>query len=118
MIATVLVETGSRMDDIIFEEFKGTGNAEIKLDRALSEARIFPAIDLAKSGTRHEELLLSPAECEGVAMGQGHTREATGQLIGMLLKTEKNEDFFKRLKEWLAIWEKEGYTIRSLRSGV
>ena len=60
MIATVLVETGSRMDDIIFEEFKGTGNAEIKLDRALSEARIFPAIDLAKSGTRHEELLLSP----------------------------------------------------------
>lgn len=123
MIATVLVETGSRMDDIIFEEFKGTGNAEIRLDRALSEARIFPAIDLAKSGTRHEELLLSPAECEGVAMvrrmlGQGHTREATAQLISMLLKTEKNEDFFKRLKEWLAIWEKEGYTIRSLRSGV
>ena len=123
MIATVLVETGSRRDDIIFEEFKGTGNAEIKLDRALSEARIFPAIDLAKSGTRHEELLLSPAECEGVAMvrrmlGQGHTREATAQLISMLLKTEKNEDFFKRLKEWLAIWEKEGYTIRSLRSGV
>ncbi|MFR2019145.1 MAG: transcription termination factor Rho [Christensenellales bacterium] len=123
MIATVLVETGSRMDDIIFEEFKGTGNAEIKLDRALSEARIFPAIDLAKSGTRHEELLLSPEECEGVAMvrrmlGQGHTREATAQLISMLLKTEKNEDFFKRLKEWLAIWEKEGYTIRSLRSGV
>ena len=84
---------------------------------------IIPAIDLAKSGTRHEELLLSPAECEGVAMvrrmlGQGHTREATAQLISMLLKTEKNEDFFKRLKEWLAIWEKEGYTIRSLRSGV
>ena len=123
ILATALVETGSRMDDIIFEEFKGTGNAEIKLDRALSEARIFPAIDLAKSGTRHEELLLSPAECEGVAMvrrmlGQGHTREATAQLISMLLKTEKNEDFFKRLKEWLAIWEKEGYTIRSLRSGV
>ena len=91
--------------------------------RPLSEARIFPAIDLAKSGTRHEELLLSPEECEGVAMvrrmlGQGHTREATAQLISMLLKTEKNEDFFKRLKEWLAIWEKEGYTIRSLRSGV
>jgi len=51
-------------------------------------------------------------------LGQGHTREATAQLISMLLKTEKNEDFFKRLKEWLAIWEKEGYTIRSLRSGV
>ena len=59
IIATVLVETGSRMDDVIFEEFKGTGNAEIRLDRALSEQRIFPAIDLARSGTRHEELLLS-----------------------------------------------------------
>ena len=123
IIATVLVETGSRMDDIIFEEFKGTGNAEIKLDRALSEARVFPAIDLAKSGTRHEELLLMPEECEGVAMvrrilSQGRTREATSQLIGMLLKTAKNEEFFKRLREWLAIWEKEGYTIRSSRSGV
>lgn len=123
IIATVLVETGSRMDDIIFEEFKGTGNAEIKLDRALSEARVFPAIDLAKSGTRHEELLLTPEECEGVAMvrrilSQGRTREATSQLIGMLLKTAKNEEFFKRLREWLAIWEKEGYTIRSSRSGV
>ena len=123
IIATALVETGSRMDDIIFEEFKGTGNAEIKLDRALSEARVFPAIDLAKSGTRHEELLLTPEECEGVAMvrrilSQGRTREATSQLIGMLLKTAKNEEFFKRLREWLAIWEKEGYTIRSSRSGV
>ena len=123
IIATVLVETGSRMDDVIFEEFKGTGNAEIRLDRALSEARIFPAIDLARSGTRHEELLLSPAECEGVSLvrrilSQGHTREATEQLLSMLLKTERNEDFFKRLKEWLAICEKQGYTIRSLRSGV
>ena len=123
IIATVLVETGSRMDDVIFEEFKGTGNAEIRLDRALSEARIFPAIDLARSGTRHEELLLSPAECEGVSLvrrilSQGHTREATEQLLSMLLKTERNEDFFKRLKEWLAICEKQGYTIRSLRSSV
>ena len=123
IIATVLVETGSRMDDVIFEEFKGTGNAEIRLDRALSEARIFPAIDLARSGTRHEELLLSPAECEGVSLvrrilSQGHTREATEQLLSMLLKTGRNEDFFKRLKEWLAICEKQGYTIRSLRSGV
>ena len=123
IIATVLVETGSRMDDVIFEEFKGTGNAEIRLDRALSEARIFPAIDLARSGTRHEELLLSPAECEGVSLvrrilSQGHTREATEQLLSMLLKTARNEDFFKRLKEWLAICEKQGYTIRSLRSSV
>ena len=123
IIATVLVETGSRMVDVIFEEFKGTGNAEIRLDRSLSEARVFPAIDLARSGTRHEELLLSPEECQGVAavrqiLSQGHTREATQQLIAMLLKTEKNREFFKRLQEWLAIWEKEGYTIRSLRSSV
>ena len=123
IIATVLVETGSRMDEVIFEEFKGTGNAEIRLDRALSEARIFPAIDLARSGTRHEELLLTGSECEGVALvrrilSQGHTREATEQLLSMLLKTARNEDFFKRLKEWLAICEKQGYTIRSLRSSV
>ena len=123
IIATVLVETGSRMDDVIFEEFKGTGNAEIRLDRALSEARVFPAIDLARSGTRHEELLLTPEEAQGVLsvrriLSQGHTREATQQLIGMLEKTQRNQEFFKRLQEWLAIWEKEGYTIRSLRSSV
>ena len=123
IIATVLVETGSRMDDVIFEEFKGTGNAEIRLDRGLSEARVFPAIDLARSGTRHEELLLLPEEAEGVRsvrriLSHGHTREATLQLISMLEKTTKNKDFFKRLQEWLAIWEKEGYTIRSLRSSV
>ena len=123
IIATVLVETGSRMDDVIFEEFKGTGNAEIRLDRALSEARVFPAIDLARSGTRHEELLLAGEEASGVQavrriLSQGHTREATQQLIAMLEKTEQNKDFFKRLQEWLAIWEKEGYTIRSLRSSV
>ncbi|MBR3795589.1 MAG: transcription termination factor Rho [Clostridia bacterium] len=123
IIATVLVETGSRMDDVIFEEFKGTGNAEIRLDRSLSEARVFPAIDLARSGTRHEELLLLPEEAAGVhsvrqILSQGHTREATLQLIAMLEKTTKNKEFFKRLQEWLAIWEKEGYTIRSLRSSV
>ena len=123
IIATVLVETGSRMDDVIFEEFKGTGNAEIRLDRALSEMRVFPAIDLAKSGTRREELLLTDEEAEGVRavrriLSQGHTREATQQLIGMLEKTGSNKEFFKKLQEWLAIWEKEGYTIRSLRSSV
>ncbi len=123
IIATVLVETGSRMDDVIFEEFKGTGNAEIRLDRALSEMRVFPAIDLARSGTRHEELLLGSEEARGVQavrqiLSQGHTREATQQLIAMIEKTTKNKEFFKRLQEWLAIWEKEGYTIRSLRSSV
>ena len=123
IIATVLVETGSRMDDVIFEEFKGTGNAEIRLDRALSEMRVFPAIDLARSGTRREELLLTDEEAQGVRavrriLSQGHTREATQQLIGMLEKTGSNKEFFKKLQEWLAIWEKEGYTIRSLRSSV
>ena len=123
IIATVLVETGSRMDDVIFEEFKGTGNAEIRLDRALSEMRVFPAIDLARSGTRREELLLTDEEAEGVRavrriLSQGHTSEATQQLIGMLEKTGSNKEFFKKLQEWLAIWEKEGYTIRSLRSSV
>ena len=123
IIATVLVETGSRMDDVIFEEFKGTGNAEIRLDRALSEMRVFPAIDLARSGTRREELLLTDEEAEGVRavrriLSQGHTREATQQLIGMLEKTGSNKEFFKKLQEWLAIWEKEGYTIRSIRSSV
>ena len=63
----MLVETGSRMDDVIFEEFKGTGNAEIRLDRALSEARVFPALDLARSGPRREALLRSPAACPGGA---------------------------------------------------
>ena len=111
------------MDDVIFEEFKGTGNAEIRLDRTLSEARIFPAIDLTRSGTRHEELLLTGEECEGVTLvrrllAQGHSREATENLLAMLLKTKKNQEFFKRLKEWLAICQKEGYTIRSLRSSV
>lgn len=123
IIATVLVETGSRMDDVIFEEFKGTGNAEIRLDRSLSEARIFPAIDLSRSGTRREELLLDQGEREGVAavrrlLSQGHTREATAQLLSVMEKTGNNQEFFKRLQEWLAIWEKEGYTIRSLRSSV
>ena len=123
IIATVLVETGSRMDEIIFEEFKGTGNAEIRLDRALSESRIFPAIDLARSGTRREELLLSEQECKGIGavrrmLAMGHQKDAAQQLISLLERTKNNEEFFKKLLEWLAICEKEGYTIRSLRSSV
>ena len=123
IIATALVETGSRMDDIIYEEFKGTGNAEIHLDRRLSERRIFPAIDLLRSGTRREELLLSPEELEGVAavrrvLTAARGRDATEQLLGMLEKTRSNQEFFKRLKEWLAIWEKEGYNLGSVRSGI
>ena len=123
IIATVLVETGSRMDEIIFEEFKGTGNAEIRLDRALSESRIFPAIDLAKSGTRREELLLGEGERRAIGaarrvLAMGHAKDGAKQLISLLERTKNNEEFFKKLLEWLAICEKEGYTIRSLRSSV
>lgn len=116
IIATTLVETGSRMDDVIYEEFKGTGNMEIHLDRKLSEKRIFPAIDLAKSGTRREDLLLNPTELEGVMtvrkiLSSSNVTDATEQLISMLAKTSSNESFFIRLKEWVAIWEKEGYSL-------
>lgn len=114
IIATALVETGSRMDEIIYEEFKGTGNMEIHLDRKLSEKRIFPAVDLAKSGTRREDLLLSQKELEGTwalrkALSSGNTTEVTEQLIGMLVRTQTNEEFLARLHEWFRIWEKEGY---------
>ncbi len=120
IIATALVETGSRMDEIIYEEFKGTGNMEIHLDRRLSEKRIFPAIDLAKSGTRREELLLSQKEIEGIwsmrkVMSSGNTAEVTEQLISMLVRTDTNEDFLNRLREWLNIWEKEGYNMGNSR---
>ncbi len=116
IIATALVETGSRMDEIIYEEFKGTGNMEIHLDRKLSEKRIFPAVDLARSGTRREDLLLSQKELEGIwqirkILSAGNSAEATDQLIGMMLKTPSNEEFLNRVREWTAIWEKEGYTI-------
>ena len=115
IIATALVETGSRMDEIIYEEFKGTGNMEIHLDRKLSEKRIFPAIDLAKSGTRREDLLLSPKELEGTwalrkALSSGNTTEVTEQLISMIVRTQTNEEFLMRLHEWFRIWEKEGYS--------
>ncbi len=120
IIATALVETGSRMDEIIFEEFKGTGNMELHLDRRLSEKRIFPAIDLAKSGTRREELLLSNTEREGIwairkVLSSGNTAEVTEQLISMLVRTQTNEEFLMRLREWLNIWEKEGYKLTQSR---
>ena len=114
IIATALVETGSRMDDIIYEEFKGTGNMEIHLDRKLSERRIFPAIELSKSSTRREDLLLSKEELDGVwtlrkVMAGGTSADVTEQIIGMLLKTKNNQEFIDRLKEWLFKFEKEGY---------
>ena len=122
IIATALVETGSRMDDVIYEEFKGTGNMEIHLDRKLSEKRIFPAIDLAKSGTRHEELLLSEQELDGVlavrkVLSSTGVADAAEQLLSMLERTRTNTEFFQRLKEWLLLWEKEGYTVGGRRGG-
>lgn len=118
VIATALVDTGSRMDEIIFEEFKGTGNMEIHLDRKLSERRIFPAVDISKSGTRREELLLTQKEIEGVwtirkVLMNGNTSEVTEQLISMLMKTTTNDEFLSRLREWLTIWEKEGYSFNN-----
>ena len=116
IIATALVETGSRMDDIIFEEFKGTGNMELHLDRRLSDKRIFPAIDLLKSGTRREELLLKPEEREGEyqvrrMLTAGGSQQSTEQLISLMEKTANNVDFFRRLKGWMAVYEKEGFTL-------
>ncbi|MEG1548116.1 MAG: transcription termination factor Rho [Clostridia bacterium] len=115
IIATALVETGSRMDDIVYEEFKGTGNMEIHLDRKLSEKRIFPAIDIYKSGTRHDELLLTNEEREGVMsirrlLSSGNGGDVTEQLIGMMDKTETNDDFLAKLKGWIGIYERGGYS--------
>ncbi len=95
ILATALVETGSRMDDVIFEEFKGTGNMEIHLDRKLSERRVFPSIDIYKSGTRREDLLLSPREKDAVwavrkAMQKDSTQEVTENLISQIEKTPDN----------------------------
>jgi len=116
IIATALVETGSRMDDIIYEEFKGTGNMELHLDRKLSEKRIFPAIDLNKSGTRRDELLYTPEEAEGALqmrrmLSSGGNQDTTEQLIELMEKTRTNAEFIARMKGWAAIWQKEGYTL-------
>lgn len=98
IMATALIETGSRMDDVIFEEFKGTGNMELHLDRRLSEMRIFPAIDINKSGTRREELLLDQKELESVwavrkAMSNMGTAQVTEMIINRLMQTKTNVDF-------------------------
>lgn len=117
IIATALIETGSRMDEVIFEEFKGTGNMEIHLDRKLSERRIFPAIDLAKSGTRKEELLLTPSELAGTwgvrkMLAVGDSAEATESLLNMLVKTSSNKEFIDQLNMQFKLWQKEGYNLR------
>ncbi len=98
ILATALVDTGSKMDDVIFEEFKGTGNMELVLDRRMSEKRIFPAIDIVKSGTRREENLLSQEELEAVftirkLSGQLTSQDLTEQVTDLLLRTKSNAEF-------------------------
>ena len=102
ILATALVDTGSRMDDVIFEEFKGTGNMEIHLDRKLSEKRIFPAIDIHKSGTRREDLLLTQKELASIltirkAMGNYPSFEVIETLMDRLVKTETNDEFINNM---------------------
>ncbi len=104
IIATALVETGSRMDDVIFEEFKGTGNMELRLDRSLAERRIYPAIDIKASGTRHEEYLYDSDTLNSVVKLRRmidllDERDATSLVIDRLKKTESNEEFLKTLHE-------------------
>ena len=98
ILATALVDTGSRMDDIVYEEFKGTGNMELVLDRKLSEKRIFPSIDILKSGTRRDDLLLSPAEQEALRIIKKSTNsnkaeESAERVISLFADTNNNKEF-------------------------
>lgn len=107
ILATALVETGSRMDDVIFEEFKGTGNMELKLDRGLQERRIYPAIDILKSGTRREEELLTKEECEAgwLIRREGNRQnpiEATSTVLHILKNTKTNNEFVNSINKILS----------------
>ena len=104
ILATALIETGSRMDDVIFEEFKGTGNMELHLDRKLSEKRIFPAIDLNKSGTRREDLLMNQDELEAIwlmrkALSGSSNQDAAEAIIDNLVHTRTNRDFIEIIRK-------------------
>ena len=104
ILATALVETGSRMDDVIYEEFKGTGNMEMILDRKLSEKRVFPAIDIPKSSTRREDLLLSPDELEAIniirkALNGMKADEAVEKILDMFARTKNNNEFVNMVKK-------------------
>ncbi len=104
ILATALIETGSRMDDVIFEEFKGTGNMEIKLDRSLSEQRVFPAIDLNKSGTRKDELLLTKEELSAInkirrQLNAQENKDIADQIIKMIKNTKTNKEFVKSIND-------------------
>ena len=104
ILATALVDTGSKMDDVVFEEFKGTGNMELVLDRKLSEKRVFPAIDIAKSGTRREDLLFTPQEQEAMdimrkALNGLKSEEAVDNILNMFAHTKTNEEFVQTVKK-------------------
>ncbi len=104
ILATALVDTGSKMDDVVYEEFKGTGNMELVLDRKLSERRLFPAIDIPKSGTRREDLLLSSEELEAIniirkALNGLKAEEAVDKIIDMFSRTRNNREFVAMVKK-------------------
>ncbi|MBR3635341.1 MAG: transcription termination factor Rho, partial [Lachnospiraceae bacterium] len=104
ILATALVDTGSKMDDVVYEEFKGTGNMELVLDRKLSEKRVFPAIDIPKSGTRREDLLLTPEEIETVnvmrrAFNSMKADEAVDRVIDLYAHTKNNREFCQMMKK-------------------
>ena len=106
ILATALVDTGSKMDDVVFEEFKGTGNMELVLDRKLSEKRIFPAINIQKSGTRRDDLLLSKEEQEIVyslhrEMSGNRAEENVEQILQFFKKTRNNQEFISAMKQSL-----------------
>lgn len=110
ILATALVDTGSRMDDVIFEEFKGTGNMELHLNRSLSEKRIFPAIDILKSGTRKEELLLNKSELAfnydlRNKLSEENIEDVTEKFLDKISKTKDNEDFLKSISKWVFIFK-------------
>ncbi|NLO37881.1 MAG: transcription termination factor Rho [Ruminiclostridium sp.] len=114
IIATALIDTGSRMDDVIYEEFKGTGNMELHLDRKLSEKRIFPALDINRSGTRREELLLSQRELEAIwairkAMSNMGTAEVTEMIVNRLMQTKTNDEFISSINTAFVQKEKNNY---------
>lgn len=103
ILATALVETGSKMDDVVYEEFKGTGNMELVLDRKLQEKRVFPAIDILKSGTRREDLLLNRDEQEVVytirkALNGLKAEEAVDNLLNMFARTRGNAELVQQIK--------------------
>jgi transcription termination factor Rho len=115
ILATALVDTGSKMDDVIFEEFKGTGNMELVLDRKMSERRVFPAIDIVRSGTRREEMLLNKRELEAMVTiremsGRVTALELTEQVTDILSKSQDNLEFANSIASLRYAAKTNGYS--------